>query len=146
MPIIRLEPGDVGRLIDEPCACGRRSRRLEHGGRIQSLIRNAEGRWVTGAEIWDELLFVPGVELFQLQQHDEKRYTISVIESPDVPLRDTELRGALKSLLGKTAKTTIERVTAIAPAASGKLQLVKSSTFEEFRPQTAATAHRVPVN
>ena len=146
MPIIRLEPGDVGRLIDEPCACGRRSRRLEHGGRIQSLIRNAEGRWVTGAEVWDQLLFEPGVELFQLQQQDEKNYTIRVIESPDGGFKESRLQHTLSGLLGESVSINIQRVAAIAPESSGKLQLVKSNTFEDFRPRSVASTHKVPVN
>jgi phenylacetate-CoA ligase len=146
MPIIRLEPGDVGRLIDDPCACGRRSRRLQHGGRIQSLIRNADSRWVTGAEIWDEVLFVPGVELFQLQQIDEENYTAHVVESPDRTLDKPQFIDTLKSLLGHKADIAVRVVSAIAPEPSGKLQLVKSSTFEDFRPQSAASKHSVPVN
>ena len=146
MPIIRLEPGDVGRLFDEPCACGRRSRRLQHGGRIQSLIRNADGRWVTGAELWDAVLFTPGVELFQLQQKDEMHYEIRVIESPDTVLQDTTLLDTLKGLLGEKAQVDIVRTSALAPERSGKLQLVKSSTFQDFRPRTSAATHSVPVN
>ncbi|MFT5431649.1 MAG: phenylacetate-CoA ligase [Myxococcota bacterium] len=145
MPIVRLEPGDVARIISEPCTCGRRSRRIEHHGRIQAVMRTADGRWASARDAWEALLFIKGVELFQLIQHSEKKYTLRVLPEPDVTLDKTAMRAALAELLGKEAKVTTEMVETIAPESSGKLQLVKSATYEDFRPQTVRN-QRVPVN
>ncbi|MBT9558755.1 MAG: phenylacetate--CoA ligase family protein [Myxococcales bacterium] len=145
MPIIRLEPGDVGRIFDEPCACGRKSRRLEHGGRVQALLRNAEGRWVTALESWQALLSVSGLDLFQLHQRSEKDYELHVVRAPSERLDTGELDERLALLLGKDATVKITVVDSIPTEASGKLQLVKSRTYEEFRP-VSVRSKRVPVN
>ena len=146
MPVIRLEPGDVGRLVEDRCECGRRSRRLEHGGRLQSLLRNADGRWVTGTEIWDELLFVPGIDLFELEQHTPSEYTLRIVAAPDTPLDKGALSDALSNLLGEDATVNQETVTHLNTQASGKLQLVKSNTFEDFRPGSPDHRPKVPMN
>lgn len=145
MPIIRLEPGDVGTLIEEPCSCGRRSRRLLHGGRIQALIRSTDGRWVTAAEIWERLLFIPGVELFQLVQRTKTKFHLRLVLDPVVALDKDGLGDALRELLGKRARVEREVVGGIIPERSGKLQLVKSTSYEDFR--VASVRDRsVPVN
>ena len=145
MPIIRLEPGDVARVVEDPCTCGRRSRRIEHHGRIQALIRNADGRWVTARDVWDQLLFVRGVRLFQLLQRSERQYVLRIVPEPDVPLDDGALGAALEGLLGSRASVQRETVDGIRPERSGKLQLVKSCTFEDFRVVTSKS-NPVPVN
>ncbi len=145
MPIIRLEPGDVGRLIDEPCACGRRSRRIEHHGRIQAVIRTRDDRWVTAREVWDALLLKRGVEMFQLVQREPNRYLLRIVPEPDTKLDQRGIDAALEELLGKGANVTQELVTGLKPERSGKMQLVKSCTYEEFRVKTAR-AKAVPVN
>jgi phenylacetate-CoA ligase len=143
MPILRLEPGDVGTIVEEPCACGRSSRRIEHHGRIQAVFRNAEGRFVTDRECWDALLCLPGVALFQLHQDSETRYRLAVYADPGEAVDDAALAHAVDGLVGRGA--TVDRVgTAITTEASGKLQLVKSATFEAFRPRMARRP--VPVN
>jgi len=146
MPVIRLEPGDVGRLVEDRCECGRRSRRLEHGGRLQSLIRNADGRWVTGTEIWDELLFVPGIDLFELEQHSPSEYTLRIVAAFDTPLDKGALDEALRVLLGGEASVHQETVAHLRTQASGKLQLVKSVTFDNFRPGSPDHRPQVPIN
>ncbi|MFT7621639.1 MAG: phenylacetate-CoA ligase [Myxococcota bacterium] len=145
MPIIRLEPGDVGRIIEEPCSCGRRSRRLEHHGRIQALIRTEDGRWVSGREVWDKLLLIRGLEMFQLVQRKPNRYLLRVVPQPDSRLDQRGLDAALEALLGKNAKIEQEITTGLKPERSGKLQLVKSCTFEAFRVQDARR-QPIPVN
>ena len=145
MPIIRLEPGDVGRILESPCACGRLSRRIEHHGRIQALLRNADGRWVTDRACWDALLCLPGLALFQLRQRTERIYDLDLVLDPGAPLDRAALDAALAGLLGASAQVVERTVEGITPEASGKLQLVKSATFEEFRP-AAARARRVPTN
>jgi phenylacetate-CoA ligase len=145
MPMIRLEPGDVGRVIEEPCDCGRTSRRLEHHGRVQSVLRNAEGRYVTDRECQEALLCVPGVSLFRLQQEKEDRYTLAIVKEDGARLDEAANTHALETLLGTKAIVARAIVDGIVPEASGKLQLVKSSTYAAFRP-ASARAREVPIN
>lgn len=145
MPMIRLEPGDVGRIFEERCACGRASRRLEHHGRVQSVLRNAEGRFVTDRECQEAFLRVPGVALFQLRQASETRYRLDVVEEDGARLDEDALVEAQRTLLGARAEVERTRVAQLATEASGKLQLVKSSTYAEFRP-ASARAREVPIN
>jgi len=146
MPVIRLEPGDVGRMIEDRCECGRRSRRLEHGGRLQSLIFNGDGRWVTGAEIWDRLMFVPGVSLFQLHQKSRHQYDLLLMLENGSTLDETALSDELRHLLGEDAKVNQQIVSHLVTEASGKLQLVKSNTFEQFRAGASSQRPSVPIN
>lgn len=145
MPIVRLEPGDVGRIVEEPCACGRSSRRIEHHGRVQAVFRNAEGRFVTDRECWDALLCLRGLELFQLRQESETRYRLALVRDVGEELDEAGLGHALETLLGRGAVVEREVVPGIVPEASGKLQLVKSATFESFRP-SGSRSRPVPVN
>lgn len=145
MPIIRLEPGDVARIIEDPCTCGRRSRRIQHEGRIQACMRVPDGRWVTGREVWDRLLFVKGLELFQLIQRSIDRALVRVIESPGESLDKDDLMHHLLELMGPEVTFDIQVVPSIKPERSGKIQLVKSNTFEDFRVKDARRKG-IPVN
>ncbi|HIA01586.1 MAG TPA: phenylacetate--CoA ligase family protein [Myxococcales bacterium] len=145
MPIIRLEPGDIGRIFEEPCSCGRRSRRLEHAGRIHSLIRNADGRWVTALESWDKLFFIEGLEIFQLVQKDEQNYRLRLVPEPGKKVNKVQLDETLEALLGAGAKVQLETVGNLQSERSGKLQLVKSNTYSDFR-SSAIREQKVPIN
>jgi phenylacetate-CoA ligase len=145
MPIIRLEPGDVARIFDAPCACGRRSRRIEHHGRIHSMLETGDGRWVTGREVWDRLFAVHGVSLFELRQSGPSDYGLKVVVSPGTELDRTALDAVLADLLGRRATVAVEVVPRLRTEASGKLRLVQSATYERFRVPTER-AHPVPVN
>ncbi|MFH1469533.1 MAG: hypothetical protein ABIO70_34430 [Pseudomonadota bacterium] len=145
LPVLRLEPGDVGRLIVAPCTCGRTTRRLQHEGRVHGLLRTAEGRWVSAREVWDALLALEGVELFQLRQRSSRAYELDVLAARHEALDEEAVRGKLEGLLGVGAEIALRRVESILPEASGKLQLVKSFTYEEFR-VVGARRSAVPVN
>jgi phenylacetate-CoA ligase len=145
MPIIRLEPGDVGRIFEEPCRCGRRSRRIEHAGRIHALIRNADGSWVSGRDIWDQLFFIEGLEIFQLVQKDEENYRLRLVPEPGAKVNKAQLDAALEQLLGSGAKVKKETVSHLQAEQSGKLQLVKSNTYNEFR-TSGNCENKVPIN
>ncbi len=145
MPIVRIEPGDVARILDDPCRCGRKSRRIQHEGRIQSLMLNAEGRWVTARECWDALLPLEGVQLFQLEQHAPEHYSLRLVPEPGLPLPQDAIDESLEALLGSDARVDQRMVPAIDPEASAKLRLVKSSTYQAFRPAQVRDL-RVPVN
>jgi phenylacetate-coenzyme A ligase PaaK-like adenylate-forming protein len=145
LPVLRLEPGDVGRLIEEPCACGRTSRRLQHEGRVQAMLRGVDGRWIGEREVWDALLALEGVALFQLRQVDAAEFDLDLLSAPHLALDEGEVRDRLAGLLGAHVRVRVRHVAGIAPESSGKLQLVKSRCFEDFR---IASARRegVPVN
>jgi phenylacetate-CoA ligase len=145
MPVIRLEPGDVARIIEEPCGCGRNSRRIEHHGRVHSVMQSADGRWVTDRDVWDRLFAVPGVSLFELRQHDRARYTLRIVPRIDQSLHRDSLDAALVGLLGSQVQASVEEVAALRTQASGKLKLVHSSTYQLFRPE-AVRDRGVPVN
>jgi len=143
MPVIRLEPGDVARIFDDPCACGRKSRRIEHHGRIHSLLESAEGRWITERDVLDRVLACDGVSLFQLDQESPRDYRLAIV--PDGPIDRAALHDVLLDLLGRGARIAIEEVDTLRTRASGKLQPVRSSTYERFR-IASIRDRRVPVN
>jgi len=145
MPILRIEPGDVGRLIQEPCSCGRHSRRIQHEGRIQSVLRTPTGGWTTARDCWDALLPLPGLLLFQLRQHSPERYELTLVREPGMELPQAEIDDALQRLLGPGATVEQREAGRLRPEASGKLRLVVSSTYGDFRPASVRDLH-VPIN
>lgn len=84
MPFIRYDTGDLGLLMpDEPCACGRTTRRLARiVGRQSDVIRTRGGKQVHG-EFFTHLLYgVPGVREFQFVQESMDQYRLRLVGIP----------------------------------------------------------------
>jgi len=135
MPLIRYRPGDVGRLYDDYCSCGRRTRLLTLEGRMEDTIVTSRGIR-TEQEIIDFLLEWPNVEFAQLVQRSETRCDLLVVEKEDGKTNLHDLSDATKGFLGEEMEVRPRLVSTIKPEVSGKFRFVKSTSFEHFHEGT----------
>ncbi len=132
--LLRYDPGDVvRRRVAGSCPCGRDGAFMAESmeGRVKSLTWSTEGRPVTQGELDRCLAAEESLVMYQLIQEGGGRYILRVVLSetsgkgaPD-RLRDTFL-----GLYGPSAKVAIEVCTELAPEASGKYLLAKTTALE----------------
>ncbi len=132
MPLIRYEQGDVGHYTDEPCPCGRTSRRADMEGRIHGLIIRG-GRVIPTSAVMERLLPGRGILLFQLEQLDDDAFELTYLPDPEMPPDGEALRDSMAGLLGPGASVTTRVSDIFKTAPSGKYRLVISKSFESFR-------------
>lgn len=126
--LLRFDIGDVVRLAEAPCPCGRRQglTLASIEGRGVNLLLTPEGRAVTQNAVDRSLGAVPGIEDYQLVQLSERDYRLAYV----APVEDGEclpalLRAAVAALFGSDARIRVDRVDAIAPDPPGKFRLCK---------------------
>jgi phenylacetate-CoA ligase len=134
-PLIRYRVGDVGRYFKGPCKCGFEGLLFSVDGRLEETIVTREGRAVTGTQLIDSLLAWDEIAFVKVAQTAETTFLVDIVPSTpgsQVPT-DAELAQTLGDLL-KQSVSVKKRVTrCIVPEASGKYQLVVSTTFQRLR-------------
>ena len=143
MPLIRYRPGDVGRLYDDYCSCGRQTQLLTLEGRIEDTIITSKGIR-TEREIIDFLMDWPNVEFGQLVQRDERRCDLLVVEKDRGKTNLNDLAEAMRGFLGDEMEVRPRLVSTIKPEVSGKFRFVKSTSFEHFHEGTPIQALHKP--
>ncbi len=128
-PLLRFEVGDVGRVADGPCPCGRSFgitlSAIE--GRLKSLLV-AEGRIVTHREADLALLRVEGLEQYRLDQDGPREVRLAVVLQPGAPEGTPgEAEAALRGIFGAGAHITVSVVKDLFPEKSGKFLLAHRS-------------------
>jgi len=148
--LIRFDPGDLGRLAEAPCPCGRTEGLTLSSieGRAINLTLTPDGRVVTQADVDRRLAEVEGLDEYQLLQTDRRSYTLGVVSDRGAPQVAAEAERALVELYGPGAQVTVTRASGFGPEVSGKYRLVKAqfpidaNTFIDpsFRPPLPAEA------
>jgi len=133
MPLIRYEMGDVGRLHDRRCDCGRTAPLFDITGRLQDVFVDAEGRIRTPTDLLDLLVEYPGMGLFQLIQQAPDRYEFRYTGDSDDTLDRGALERSLRATLGERSRIELTQLDHVALAPSGKFRFVSSSSYETFR-------------
>ncbi len=131
MPLIRYRPGDIGRLYEEHCACGRGAQMLTLEGRIQNTMVTSRGI-VTEREICDFMSGWPDIEFSQLVQRSATNCDLLIVGRNSGRPDFEALADATSNLLGKQMVVRPRIVSTIKPEASGKFRFVKSSSFDLF--------------
>ena len=139
MPLIRYRPGDVGRLYEEPCSCGRKTQLLVLEGRMEDTLITSKGIR-TEKEIMDFLMRWPNIEFTQLVQRSEIRCDLLVVEKESGKTNLYDLSDATKGFLGDEIEVRPRLVSTIKPEVSGKFRFVKSTSFEHFHEGTPMQA------
>ncbi len=137
MPLIRYKPGDVGRLYDTYCRCGRQTQLLVVEGRMEDTLVTSKGIR-TEKEITDFLMPWPNLEFFQLVQRSETRCDLLVVEKEQNKTDLQLLANAVKGLLGDEINIRPRLVSTIKPEVSGKFRFVKSTSFQAFHESALA--------
>jgi len=135
MPLIRYRPGDVGRLHDDYCPCGRKSRLLSLEGRLQDTIVTSRGI-VTEREILDFVGSWPNIEFAQLVQRNGNSCDLLVVEAAPGRTDLSALALATSDLLGADIFVRPRLVSTIRPEVSGKFRFVKSTSYGRLHAET----------
>jgi phenylacetate-CoA ligase len=136
MPLIRYRVGDRGRLLPDPCSCGRPHPVL-HGieGRSGDLLLTSSGTQVHGTAALGGVLKkvhakTPAESIQQVlfEQHDLRTWTILVQPGPGF---DDHASAALvegvKSVFGSECAVTVKQVPAIPREPSGKFRFYRTA-------------------
>lgn len=71
MPLLRFRTGDIASLIDEPCACGRRTMRLGPVRGRRNHMLKIRGTTVYPAAVFDVLQEIPAVRNYYLEVYED---------------------------------------------------------------------------
>lgn len=122
MPFIRYENGDIARLDDQPCPCGRGLPVLgELVGRKSDFFTTPEGRLISGLYFVRMLRGWPGVKKYQVHQPSVDKVEIAFEAGED--LDETWLAGRrqeFQAYLGESVQLSFKRVEHIPLTPAGK--------------------------
>jgi phenylacetate-CoA ligase len=126
--LLNYRLGDVVTLGRGPCPCGRSLPTLERiDGRADDLLLLPDGSSIHALAVLNGLQAVPGVVQVQLVQEELRRFRLLIVSQERVEWTSAEasLRSSFAVSLGEVT-LSIERVPAIVPDSSGKVQAVIS--------------------
>jgi|GEM_PF-4088695 len=122
MPLIRYRTGDVGKLIEGPCACKRTAKMLEIYGRESQRV-SLNGVLYSERDI-ARLMDIPGVLLYQVKQKG-KDLAFYILPEKGYADKQEEIERELKGRFGKLeAGVSVAFVDHIKPESSGKFKTV----------------------
>lgn len=123
--VARRRLGDVARLLDEPCGCGRGLPAIELLGRISEQIHAGGGRVVPPTALFDAADDPALAEACFHHRGPARSLEVAIrrmrrAAAPDVP----RMAYRLERALGPGTTVAIREAARLAPARSGKLALV----------------------
>jgi phenylacetate-CoA ligase len=127
--LVRFDVGDVARLAEAPCPCGRDEGLTLSSieGRTATLTATPDGRAVTQGAVDRALGEVEGLVEYQLLQTGRASYRFRFVAGDAVSRRvGAAARESLRGLYGPSARIAAERVDSIAPDPPGKYKLTKA--------------------
>ena len=134
-PLLRYRTSDVSRIIVEPCACGRTSRRIAHvATKAEDLLVTPGGRMISPSTLTHP--FKPFSNLVKSQIVQERRdlVVVLIVAGPDFsPADEALLRSGLVERLGPGISVDIQRVDEISRERSGKYRWVISKVAHHGR-------------
>lgn len=136
-PLIRYQVGDVGRLMEGPCACGFEGTRFVVDGRMQETVVTPDGHAVSGMELVDLFLLRPEIDHVRFLQEADDVFLAEVVPAPghELPAAD-EMEASLSELLRYPARLRMRKVRRVAPERNGKYRLVLSTSHDRFHLQS----------
>jgi phenylacetate-CoA ligase len=125
MPFIRYDIGDLGKLKDGKCACGRGLPRLIGiEGRVLDTLRTADGRMVPGEFFPHLLKEIPEFAQYRVQQTGLDRIVISAVMNRELSGVSRELLDReIGKVFGGATRCDIEPVKEIPALPSGKRRI-----------------------
>jgi phenylacetate-CoA ligase len=124
MPLIRYEVGDVGRLLTDPCPCGRRTARIEVLGRVQEVL-DAPSGLLTASAVADTFFDDPAVGNFRLEEVAAGSFEAAVVARSPGALPDlSRWQDRFAALHGGVRKVRARAVPFVQPESSGKYRFV----------------------
>jgi phenylacetate-CoA ligase len=122
MPFVRYESGDLGRMTDRSCRCGRGLPLLEAiQGRVLDALRTADGRTVPGEFFPHLLKDIPEIAEYRVAQKRIDRLLISaVLTRPLSERSEGLLRREIGKVFGPGTVCELQPVPHIPALSSGK--------------------------
>jgi phenylacetate-CoA ligase len=129
MPFIRYKIGDMGRILEKKCPCGREMPLIElTEGRICDMIITPEGKYLPG-EFFPHLFKEVSrqVEQFQILQERVDELIVKIVPAPGYGQEQTDyLLGKIKEKTGSRMAIAFRFVKEIPPEQSGKQRVTIS--------------------
>lgn len=125
MPFVRYETGDLGRMAEGACPCGRGLPRLEVvEGRVLDALRTADGRTVPGEFFPHLLKDIPEFAEYRVEQKSTDRLVISaVLHAPLSERSESLLRREIKKVFGTSTVCEVRPVAELQRLGSGKRRI-----------------------
>jgi len=127
--LLRFDVGDLVRLADAPCPCGRTAGLTLESieGRTRDLTFAADGRAVTVGRLDAALDGIDGLLAYQLEQHDRELYVLRFVSEPGSQATvAAQAQPRLQSLYGPEADIVTRPEAALAAEQSGKFRLART--------------------
>jgi phenylacetate-CoA ligase len=128
LSLVRFEPGDLVRLADQPCPCGRRAGMTVAAiaGRTRDLTFTPAGAAVTVDALDAAMGVVDELLAYQLEQDGPATYLFRFVPETGSEARvQAAALDALARLYGPDARIAMRRESALAPEPSGKFRLAR---------------------
>ncbi len=142
MPFIRYRTGDMGRILQGRCACGRGLPLMDMvQGRTTDFLHLPDGTVKHALSIIYPLRETPGIRRFRVTQHADFAVTIDVVaEAKAVGLSADAIRRRVRPVVGDNVSVEARFVEDIETAESGKYRYVVSHAGPATRDRDAVHA------
>ncbi|MCU4526607.1 hypothetical protein KTI57_08365 [Acinetobacter pittii] len=133
-PHLRYRTGDIYTVDVRLCPCGSKLPVARHEGRKQSmiqLVKNGENVLISPRELDGVIGQDKMIDVYQLYQRRNGDLIFRYIRSSGSCVNEASLKERLLDLLGETSRLTIEEVSYIPTARSGKFTSCISEISEE---------------
>jgi len=125
MPFIRYDTGDIGRITDDHCSCGRGYKLLKEViGRSVDLLITPEGKMIHGEFISHIFWKIKGVTEFQVIQNKIEEITINIVPSDGFDEAQLNMLLRLIKARSKGWNVNIKLVDRIQRTEAGKYKFV----------------------
>lgn len=127
--VLRFDVGDVARLAEAPCPCGRTDglTLAAIDGRIKDVTFTPDGRALTVNQVDEHLEAVDGLCGWQIDQSSPCEFHLRLLAAPEAADRTArESRRILAALYGPRAVITARVVEALDHEASGKFRFART--------------------
>ncbi|MCG7985956.1 MAG: hypothetical protein JAZ20_14560 [Candidatus Thiodiazotropha weberae] len=128
MPFIRYEIGDLGRLTESSCECGRGLPLLENiGGRISDQLYSTTGKQISPVTVLPNMFHLLGINnQFRIIQEQFNVITIMMVKPELNTNKLNEQKRAARIIFGDDVVLNYQYVDKIEPVSSGKFPIVIS--------------------
>lgn len=131
MPMIRYRIKDVGRILPQPCRCGRGLPLMSlSGGRVTDFLTATDGRKVSGVVLATYVITkIPGIEQVQFVQSERGAVTLNLVKGPEwsEPATLNPLLAKSREFLGADMRFDIAFRDRIPQDVSGKYRFAVSN-------------------
>jgi phenylacetate-CoA ligase len=134
-PFIRYKTGDIGKLSNKSCPCGRGLPIIESiDGRKTDFLVNKDGRIIHALGLIYVIREIEGVSKFKVHQKDTQSLHVNLVvnHSFDTQKNTNIIRSEIEKLFGHSLSIDINIVDNIPLSRSGKYSYVTSDVVVEY--------------